>query len=138
MTVGRRIPHERKRFLFDAVFSQSAGRGGSVVFFVRVLCCLKKLRETAIEQESLQATPHLYERCSFNTSNFNQASMVIIFKFIVNVTRTPVSTQSSGNMGKKLSQNREIGKSCSGYSQDTSTQFTIVIDNGKISRGRPN
>ena len=42
-------------------------------------------------------------------------------------------------MGKKLSQNREVGKSCSEYSQDTSTQFTIVIDNGvtsKINRGK--
>ena len=68
-------------------------------------------------------------RSAFNTSNFNQASVVIICQCIVNVTHTPVSTQSSDNMGKKLSQNREMGKSCSGYSQDTSAQFTIVTDN---------
>ena len=43
-----------------------------------------------------------------NTSNFNQASVVTIFQCIVNVTHTPVSTQSSGNMGNKLSQNREM------------------------------
>ena len=30
-----------ERFLFDAFFSLSAGRGGSVLFFVHVLCCLK-------------------------------------------------------------------------------------------------
>ena len=40
-------------------------------------------------------------------TSFNQASVVIIFQCIVNATCTPVSTQSSDNMGKKLSQNRE-------------------------------
>ena len=40
MTVGRQIPRERERFLFDADFSRSADRGGSMVFFVHVLCCL--------------------------------------------------------------------------------------------------
>ena len=77
-----------------------------------------------------------------NTSNFNQASVVSIFQCIVNVTHTPVSTQSSDNMGNKLSQNSEMGRSCSEYSQDTSTQFTMIVtDNGvtsKINRGRPN
>ena len=42
--VGRQMPRERERFLFAAVFSRSAGRGGSVVFFVRVLCCLNAPR----------------------------------------------------------------------------------------------
>ena len=73
-----------------------------------------------------------------NTSSFNQSSVATIFQCIVNATHTPVSTQSSGNMGKKLSQNREMGRSCSEYSQDTSTQFTIVTDNGvtpKVNRG---
>ena len=45
-------------FLFDAVFSRSAGGGGSVVFFCARFVLferLVKLRETAIEQESLQA-----------------------------------------------------------------------------------
>ena len=58
MTVGRRIPRERERFLFDAVFSRSAGRGGSVVFFCVCFVLFErpvKPRETAIEQESLQA-----------------------------------------------------------------------------------
>ena len=41
VTVARRIPRERDRFLFAAVFSRSAGYGGSVVFFVRVLCCFR-------------------------------------------------------------------------------------------------
>ena len=41
VTVGRRIPRERQRFLVAAVFLRSAGPGGSVVFFVHVLCCLK-------------------------------------------------------------------------------------------------
>ena len=41
--VVRQIRRERERFLFAAVFSRSAGRGGSVVFFVRVLCCLNAL-----------------------------------------------------------------------------------------------
>ena len=36
---GRRIPHERERFLFAAVFSRSAGRGGSVVFLC-VFCAV--------------------------------------------------------------------------------------------------
>ena len=53
MTVGHRIPRERERFLFAAVFSRSAGRG-SVVLFVLFERSVK-LREAAIEQESLQA-----------------------------------------------------------------------------------
>ena len=52
--VGRRIPRERERFFFAAVFSRSAGHGGSVVFFVLFERSMK-LRETAIEQKSLQA-----------------------------------------------------------------------------------
>ena len=40
VTVGHRIPREREPFLFATVFSRSAGHGGSVVFFVPVLCCL--------------------------------------------------------------------------------------------------
>ena len=75
-----------------------------------------------------------------NTSNFDQVSVVTIFSAL-SMLHTPVSTKSSGNMGKKLSQNMEMGKSCSEYSQDTSTQFTIVTDNGvtsKVNRGRPN
>ena len=58
VTVGRRIPRECECFLFDAVFSRSAGRGGSVVFFCACFVPFErpvKLRETAIEQESLQA-----------------------------------------------------------------------------------
>ena len=57
MTVGRRIPRERERFLFATVFSRSAGHGGSVVFLCACFVLFKrsmKLRETAIEQESLQ------------------------------------------------------------------------------------
>ena len=78
-----------------------------------------------------------------NTSNFNQASVVIIFQCIVNVTHTPVSTQSSDNMGKKLSQNREMGKKAALGILRTLvyTQFTIVTDNGvtsRVNRGRPN
>ena len=57
VTVRRRILRERERVLFAPVFSRSAGRGGSIVLFARVLCCCSvKLRETAIEQESLQAS----------------------------------------------------------------------------------
>ena len=58
MTIGRRIPRERERFLFAAVFSRSAGHGGFVVFFCTCLVLFErsmKLRETAIGQESLQA-----------------------------------------------------------------------------------
>ena len=58
MTVKRRIPRERKRFLFDAVFFVI----GRSWWFRGVFCArfvlferLVKLRETAIEQESLQA-----------------------------------------------------------------------------------
>ena len=40
VTVGHRIPRERERFLFDAVFSRSAGRGGSVVFFLCAFCAV--------------------------------------------------------------------------------------------------
>ena len=55
--VGHRIPRERERFLFATVFSRSAGYGGSVVFFCACFVLFErsmKLRETAVEQESLQ------------------------------------------------------------------------------------
>ena len=58
MTVVCQIPCKCERVLFDAVFSQSAGCGGSVVFFCACFVlfkCFVKLREAAIEQESLQA-----------------------------------------------------------------------------------
>ena len=57
MTIGRRIPRERERFLFAAVFSRSAGRGGSVGFCAGFVLFegFVKLRETAIKRKSLQA-----------------------------------------------------------------------------------
>ena len=58
VTVGHRLPRERERFLFATVFSRSAGHGGSVVFFCACFVLFErsvKLRETAIEQENLQA-----------------------------------------------------------------------------------
>ena len=57
MTVGRRIPSERERFLFAGFFAI----GGSWWFRGVFCACFVvferpvKLRETAIEQESLQA-----------------------------------------------------------------------------------
>ena len=58
MTVGRRIPCERERFLFVAVFFAIGGSW----WFTGVFCSCyvlfersSKLRETAIEQESLKA-----------------------------------------------------------------------------------
>ena len=40
---------------------------------------------------------------------------------------TPVSFQSSSNIGKNLSQNREQSRSCSEYSQDT-----IIVHNSPL------
>ena len=58
MTVGNRIPCEREHFLFATVFSRSADHGGFAFFFCACFVLFErsvKLRETAIEQESLQA-----------------------------------------------------------------------------------
>ena len=55
--VGWRIPRECERFLCAAGFSQSTCCGCSVVFFARFVLFehSMKLKETAIEPESLQA-----------------------------------------------------------------------------------
>ena len=89
VTVGRRIPSERERFLFAAVFfaiSRSWWFGVFCACFVLFERSVK-LRETAIEQESLQAaysflypvaifgpaTPLLYARYSFKETHFGSS-----------------------------------------------------------------
>ena len=62
--------------------------------------------------------------------DFQQPLVVTILQSIINITHSPVSTQSLSYIGQEPSQNREMGGSCSEYSQVTGAVITSVTNNG--------